>query len=382
MEYRTFGKLGFECSRFGLGCMRLPMVVQPDGTKNDADIDEPKAIELIRYAIDNGVTYVDTANGYHGGNSKIVLGKALRDGYRERVKLATKLPPWNTNAPADMQKLLDTNLEHLQTDYLDFYLVHALDKKNWEKMNGFGVREFFDKKIAEGKVRYPAFSFHGELADFKEIIDSYDWAMCQIQFNLLDTDYQAGLEGLRYAASKGVAVVVMEPLKGGKLANVPADVKAKWDSYPVKRSPQEWAFRWLANFPEVTLVLSGSSTLEQLKDSLEIFKSTGVNVMSPEELALVKEVKELYENKVKVGCTNCSYCMPCPAGVNIPRAFELYNNASVFDAYESNRKAYEKMVAKGSAADKCTACGSCEGVCPQTIQVIDKLKELHGYFCK
>lgn len=379
MEYRNFGNLGFEVSRFGLGCMRLPLEVQPDGTFDESKIDEQKAIELIRYAIDNGVNYVDTANGYHGGNSKFVLGKALRDGYRDKVKLATKLPPWSIKEYADLERLLDEHLEALQTDHIDFYLLHSLNRANWDKLRDLGVLKFLDESVAKGKIRYPAFSFHDGLSVFKEIVDSYDWKMCQIQLNLLDVKQQAGVEGLKYAASKGIPVVIMEPLKGGRLAtNIPKDVLAKWDESPIKRSPQSWAFHWLANFPEVTMMLSGSSTLDQLKDSLEIFKTTGPNTMSAEELKLVDEVRELYESKIKVGCTGCNYCMPCPNDVDIPGTFRKYNEAYIYENREQMEKAYAGQLAKGNGADKCIECGQCESVCPQAIEIIQKLKDAHS----
>jgi len=383
MEYRQFGNLGFEVSRFGLGCMRLPLEVQPNGTVDETKIDEIKAIELIRYAIDHGVKYIDTAHGYHGGNSKYVVGKALRDGYREKVKVATKLPPWAVKETADFEKLLDMHLDAIQTDHIDFYLLHSLNRANWERIRDLGVLKFLDESLAKGKIRYPAFSFHGDLETFKEILNSYDWKMCQIQLNFLDINIQAGLEGLRYAASKGIPVVIMEPLKGGKLAtNVPKDILAKWDESPIKRSPQAWAFSWLANMPEVTMMLSGSSTLEQLKDSLEIFENTGVGKMSEEELKLVDEVRELYESKTKVGCTACNYCMPCPAGVHIPDIFRMYNGVSMYETLPPYQKAYNKLLSSSNGADKCVACGNCESVCPQSIEIIEKLKDAHKVLVK
>ncbi len=383
MQYVPFGNLGFEVSRFGLGCMRLPLKIQPDGTTKESDIDEERAIELIRYAIDNGVTYVDTANGYHGGNSKFVLGKALTGGYRQKVKVATKLPPWSVTQYSDFENLLQTHLEALQTDHIDFYLVHGLDKKSWKKMKDLGVLKFLDDCVAKGKIRYPSFSFHDDLETFKEIIDSYHWAMCQIQLNILDVNWQAGLEGLRYAASKGISVVVMEPLKGGKLANnIPGDILAKWDESPVKRSPQSWAFHWLADMPEVTVILSGSSTLEQLKDSLEIFRTAGAKHLSKEELTIVDEVRKMYQSKIKVGCTACNYCMPCPSGVSIPDIFKLYNEESMYNIYKSTQASYMKLVDKENAADRCVECGNCESVCPQSLPIIEKLKEVHGFFNK
>lgn len=380
MQYVEFGNLGFKVSRYGLGCMRLPLELQADGTTSGDKIDEAKAIEMIRYAIDHGVNYVDTAHGYHGGNSKYVLGKALTEGYREKVKVATKLPPWNVKSYEDFEPLLQEHLEALQTDYIDFYLLHALNKDSWTKLKELGVLEFLDKCKEQGKILYPAFSFHGDLETFKEIIDAYDWAMCQIQLNILDTEIQAGLEGLRYAADKGIAVVIMEPLKGGRLAqNIPDDILALWDQSETKRSPQSWAFHWLANMPEVTVVLSGASSLEQLKDSLEIFETVGIGALTSEEVQLVSDVKALYESKIKVGCTGCNYCVPCPLKVEIPRIFTVYNQASMYGELESNQVHYNELVQKANGADQCVACGKCMKVCPQSIHIIDKLQEAHEY---
>lgn len=383
MEYTQFGNLGFKTSRFGLGCMRLPLKVQPDGSTTPSQIDEEKAIELIRYAIDNGVTYVDTAHGYHGGNSKIVLGKALKDGYREKVTVASKIPEGEINSFSDFERILNIHLEALQTDHLDFCLLHGLNKRSWKKMKELGALDFLDKCKAEGKIRFPSFSFHDNLETFKEIIDSYHWSMCQIQLNLLDVNIQAGIKGLKYAASKGIPVVIMEPLKGGKLANnVPKDILAKWDESPIKRSPQSWAFHWVANRPEVATILSGSSTLEQLKDSLEIFNTTGVNTMSKEDLSLVDEIREMYNSKIKIGCTGCNYCMPCPSGVSIPNIFRLYNDAFMYNSFESSKKAYANLILKGNDAKHCLACGKCERICPQSISIIEELKKIHEFFTK
>ena len=380
MQYRKFGNLGFEVSTFGVGCMRLPVKEKPDGSKDYSAIDEPEAIKMIRYAIDHGVNYIDTAYSYHGGNSEIVVGKALKDGYREKVKVATKLPIWHANSYEDFERLLDEQRSKLQIDTVDFYLLHSLSKKSWEKARDMKVLDFLDKAVEAGKIKYPGFSFHDELDVFKKIIDSYDWKMCQIQLNILDEHYQAGVEGLKYAGSKGIPVVIMEPLKGGKLAlNIPKDVQDMWDTAKVKRSPVEWAFRWLYNFPEVTVILSGVSTMEQLKENIEIFDKAEANSMSDEELEIVAKVKELYLSKIKVDCTRCNYCMPCPNGVSIPRIFGLYNDSVMYETVEEYAKQYQNLIKKDEDASKCIECGDCESVCPQNIEIIEKLKEAHEY---
>lgn len=376
MQYRKFGALDFEVSTFGVGCMRLPVMQNPDGSKNYSEIDEAEAIKMIRYAIDHGVNYLDTAYPYHGGNSERLVGKALKDGYREKVKLATKLPVWQTNSYEDFEKILDEQLSKLQTDVIDFYLLHSLSKNTWEKVRDLKVLDFLDKAVAKGKIRYPGFSFHDKLPVFKEIVDSYDWKMCQIQLNILDEHYQAGVEGLKYAGAKGIPVVIMEPLKGGKLAsNIPDDIQAVWNSAKVKRSPVEWAFRWLYNFPEVTVILSGVSTMEQLKQNIEIFDKAIPNSMTDEELEIVAKVKELYKSKIKVDCTRCNYCMPCPSGVSIPGIFGLYNDASMYGTVEEYAEQYKKLIKQNKDASQCVECGSCEAACPQNINIIEKLKE-------
>ena len=375
MEYRAFGNLGFETSRYGLGLMRLPLERQPDGSYDSNHIDEDAAIAMIRHAIDSGVTYVDTAHGYHGGNSKLVLGRALRDGYRERTLVASKLPPWNVEKASDMEDLLDEHLRALQTDHIDFWLLHALSRDTWEKLKGFGVLEHLDRMVEKGKIRFPAFSFHDELDVFKEIIDAYDWKMAQIQYNLLDVGLQAGREGLQYAAAKGIPVVVMEPLKGGRLAgNVPQYILDRWAQADTQRSPQDWAFRWLADQPEVTVVLSGASTMEQLKDSLEIFADTKPGCLTDEERKMVDEVRELYESRIRVDCTACEYCLPCPVGVKIPNIFTAFNNASMYESWDEGRKQYANIVADNGGAELCIECGNCESVCPQHLQIIRDLQ--------
>lgn len=383
MEYRKFGDLGFEVSTFGMGCMRLPLEVQSDGTTDPSNIDEEEAIKMIHHAIDNGVTYLDTAYPYHGGNSEPLLAKALKDGYRAKVKIATKLPVWLADSYEDFERLLDEQLAKLEVESIDFYLLHALSKERWDKAKELGVLDFLDKATESGKIKYPGFSFHDELPVFKEIIDAYDWKMCQIQLNILDEYYQAGVEGMNYAASKGIPLVIMEPLKGGRLAHsVPEDIQKLWDQHETKRSPVEWAFRWLYNFPEVVVILSGVSTMEQLMDNIEIFSKSAPDSMSRDEIELVEKVKELYESKIKVGCTSCNYCMPCPSDVNIPGIFEIYNNQSIYEDFDEFKKQYRGLMDEDKDASQCIECGQCEPECPQHIEIIDKLKEAHEVLAK
>lgn len=380
MQYRKFGKTGFDVSTFGLGCMRLPLKVLADGKTEYGQIDEEKAIEMIRYAINHGVNYVDTAYTYHEENSERVVGKALKDGYRARTMLATKLPVWKAVKAEDFERMLDEQLDKLQTDYIDFYLLHTLNREIWSKAKAMGVLDFLDRVKASGKIKYAGFSFHDQLDVFKEIIDSYDkWDMCQVQFNILDEHKQAGIEGIEYAASRGIPVVIMEPLRGGSLAKVSSDIKAVWDKSGLERSHIEWAFRWICNHPEVTVVLSGVSTMEQLKDNIRIFENALPNSMSEQELAVVKEVQACYKSRIKVGCTGCRYCMPCPSGVDIPGIFGRYDDAMLFDTLEDHRVKYKRgIIGKGKDPSQCVECGHCESVCPQHISIIEKLKEAHS----
>ena len=378
MQYRKMDNLEWKPSALGFGCMRLPII------GNDHDkIDEPQAIEMIRYAIDNGVNYVDTAYGYHGGNSEVVLGKALKDGYRDKVKLATKLPVWLVNTYDDMDRLLNEQLRRLDVDHIDFYLLHSLSLEHWKQITKVDVFGWLDKVHAEGKIGYMGFSFHDNYDLFEEIINAYDhWTFCQIQYNYMDEDFQAGKKGLKYAASKGMGVVVMEPLRGGRLVNnLPPQVIEILNSAPTKRTLADWALQWLWNQPEVSLVLSGMSTMEQVKQNIESANRAGVNTLTQEELDVLTRAKELYRKLMPVPCTGCYYCMPCPSGVNIPGNFEIYNNAHIYGDFERFQKAYFSMN-EGERASACTECGTCEGVCPQGIEITERMAEVRQYFEK
>ncbi len=378
MQYRTIKKLDLSLSTFGIGCMRLPLQQQPDGLKDSSKIDQDEAVRMIRHGIDEGVNYIDTAYPYHGGNSERVVAEALKDGYREKVYLATKLPVWLAKSYDDFDRLLNEQLEKLQTDHIDFYLLHALNAERWEFLKKVNVFKFLDQAKKDGRIRHAGFSFHDQLPLFKEIIDSYSWDMTQIQLNLLDDHYQAGLEGLHYAADRDVMVVIMEPLRGGALAaRIPNDVRDVWNQAETKRTPVEWAFRWLADFKEVSVILSGVSTMEQLQDNLRIFTDAAPGCMNEQEKDLVSQVQALYRSKIRVNCTRCNYCMPCPSGVNIPEVFRLYNNMFLFDDPESSRSQYQKLIKDQSDATQCVECGLCEAACPQSIPIINKLVEAH-----
>jgi len=375
MQYTIFPKINIKVSRFGMGCMRFPKKTNETGK---SITDEQESIKMIQYAIENGVNYFDTAYVYK--DSEATVGKALNGGLREKIFLATKCPVDKVNKREDFDTLLDESLKRLQTGYVDFYLLHGINKNCWENIKKFKLLDKLDNAKKEGKITYKAFSFHDDLELFKEIIDSNSWDMCQIQLNYIGERFQAGVEGLKYAASKGIGVVIMEPLLGGLLAeNVPTDIVEKWGSSGIERTPAEWAFRWLANFPEVTIILSGVSTMEQLKENIKIFEKAFPNSITEKEVEAFKEVKKLYEQKIKVGCTGCSYCMPCPSGVNIPGVLWQHNSAYMNDP-ELLKEGYESWFCHNKMdASQCTECGQCEEKCPQHIAIIDELKAAHEY---
>ena len=370
MKYRSMGKLNIRTSAFGLGCMRFN-----GAASGDSIIDEQKAISLIRQAVDGGVTYLDTAYVYLDKTSEIVLGKALQDGYRDRVTIATKMPAEHVHNRAEMEALLETELKKLQTDHIDFYLMHGIDKEKWEYFKSIGAPEFFDDMKKAGKIRYKCFSFHGPYEEFEYILQDYDWDMVQIQYNFMDINNQAGTKGLELAGKLGIPVVIMEGLLGGRLAKAPDNVQALYDAFPVKRSPVEWGFRWLCNRPEIAVVLSGCNEKEQIDENLRIFDTVEPGIMDEEELQLMDNVREAYLSRTKIGCTGCRYCMPCPNGVNIPGIFSAWNNHSLYNTDLKNDWDLKQIREKDSGADRCIGCGACEAACPQHLGIIDGLQQ-------
>jgi predicted aldo/keto reductase-like oxidoreductase len=374
MLFRNVPKTGDKLSILGFGYMRLP-------TKKGGGIDEERAIRQLRHAIDNGVNYVDTAPAYHFGKSEKILARALADGYREKVRIATKLPPWSVHSQDDMNHILSSQLSTLHTDNIDYYLLHSLTKASWEKMKRLGVLGFLDSAKRDGRINNAGFSFHGDPATFKEIIEEYNWDFCQIQYNYLDEHNQAGTDGLVYAAGKKLAVMIMEPIRGGNLAgNIPDEIKKIWDELPIKRSPAEWALRWVWNHPEVTVVLSGMNDELHIDENLRVAGEALPNSLSPTELTIVDRVRDTYQRLMKVNCTGCGYCMPCPAGVDIPGCFSLYNAHHLFPHDRSARFHYMGrhggLLSNVSYAGLCRQCGKCEKICPQHLPIPDRLREV------
>ncbi len=379
MLYRTMKKNGDKLSILGFGCMRLP--------EKNGKIDEDRASQQLHHAIDNGVNYIDTAMFYHRGTSESFLGRALSGSYRERVKLATKLPYWNAKDRNDMDNLLRAQLSMLKTDHIDYYLIHNLNGPGWKTMQDLGIIDFIERAKRDGRIVNCGFSFHSTLHEFKMIINNYDWDFCQIQYNYLDEQNQAGTEGLEYASSKGLGVIIMEPLRGGILAGkVPPSVQEIWDRVEIRRTPAEWALRWVWNRPEVTVVLSGMNNERHIEENLLIACQALPGSLSNSELDLIRDVVNKYRTIMKVGCTGCRYCMPCPSGVDIPTCFEIYNSGFMMGNRKEAMYNYlgrcTDVLGKDnpSYASLCRQCGLCEKHCPQEIKIRSGLKDVAKEF--
>ncbi len=380
MQYRICGKTNEKVSVLGFGCMRLPLLAGG----NPADIDEEKALPLVRKAIDSGVNYIDTAYPYHGtgmaqpGASEPFVGKLLRDGYREKVHLATKLPSWLVQTRGDMDKLLAEQLARLETDHIDFYLVHSLSIGLWNKLKSLGILEFLDAAKADGRIKHAGFSFHDKGEHFAEIVDCYDWGFCQIQYNYMDEDYQAGLAGLEYAAAKGLGIIIMEPLRGGKLAGtLPDEVVEVFAKLGSSLTPAQLALKWVYNHPAVSLALSGMNTLQQLEENLAVSDIATPNAMTPQELATIDAARRGFLARTKIDCTACGYCMPCPCGVNIPTCIKYYNHFYMFGSKESYY-----FMPDNQKASACTGCGQCAEHCPQGINIPQEMQNIVALFAR
>ncbi len=371
MLTRINQKNGEELSILGFGCMRFPT--------RAGVIDEQRAIKMIHDAIDKGVNYFDTAYIYHAGKSESLLGKALVGGFREKVKIATKLPPFMVKSLGNAKKIFNTQLERLQTDYIDYYLLHMLtDKAGFDRLADMGVLKWIEELKAKGTIRNIGFSFHGAKNDFEQILKAYPWEFCQIQYNYMDENNQATKDGLILANEIGIPVIVMEPLRGGKLVtNLPEDVKKAFADCNRDRSPAEWALRWIWNHPQVNVVLSGMSDEAQVEDNIRIASNAQANSLTAEELSVFDNVKRILHERTKIPCTACGYCMPCPAGVDIPGCFSHYNDKYLISDKGIRLQYYRNLgavAAQPSYASQCKDCGKCESHCPQKISIRSELK--------
>lgn len=368
MIYREFLKGGIFISQLGFGAMRFPTV------KNESDIDTLKTEKMLDYAIDFGVNYIDTAFPYHNGMSEVFLGEYFeKRGNREKIFLATKMPVWKIEKKEDFDFYFDVQLNRLKTNYVDFYLLHSLWKGSWEKIKNLGVLEWLIKKKKENRIKFFGFSFHDEFEVFKEIIDSFDWDFCQIQLNYMDIDYQAGEKGLSYAYNKGIQVIIMEPLKGGKLATPPENVLKIFDNYNIKRSPVEWTLSFLFNKKEILTVLSGMSDINHVIENIEIASKYNIDSLNEEDLKILMKARDEWLNIKSIDCTNCKYCLPCPYGVNIPKNFEIYNYAIRYNDFKEASFEYE-FLNEEERASNCRECGECEEKCPQSLPIRELLK--------
>jgi predicted aldo/keto reductase-like oxidoreductase len=378
MQYRDFGKLGFQVSALGMGCMRLPRIYKEG--QDFAEVDREKAFEMIRYAVEHGINYFDTAYGYHNGTSESVLGEALDNGSRQKVKIATKQPLYAMETQADIRRNLENTLKKLRTDYIDLYLIHNIQSDSWDEVKRRDIIGEFEKFRDEKMIRAVGFSYHGGYSCFAEILEHHPWDMCQVQQNMLDVDREVTQQGIRLAGEKKTALVIMEPLRGGGLANASAPVQAIYDSYPEKRTPAEWAFRQVINHPEVSCILSGMSTLQQLKENIALFSRPDAvpGCLSDRELTILKKAKAAYESVATVPCTACEYCLPCPSGVDIPGIFFRYNSGNMFGSFNQPKRSYLFLKRQKRDAARCIECGACEKKCPQHIDIIRQLKVAHA----
>lgn len=367
MEKRNMEKLGVTTSLLGFGCMRFPVTAE-------GGIDEPEAERMLDRAIAAGVNYIDTAYAYHGGESERVVGRVLKKYDRESYYLATKLPCWKVETKEDVKKLFEEQLEKLQTDYIDFYLMHALDGKSFRRMVELGCVPILEELKSSGKIRYLGFSFHDSYEAFEEILCSRDWDFCQIQINYMDAQEQAGMKGCRLAEERQVPLVVMEPVKGGSLAAFAGDITEKFRAMDPEASTASFALRWVGSLSNVKVVLSGMSSMEQVEDNLKTFSS--FRPLSPEESRGIDEIVALIRSRVQNGCTGCGYCMPCPAGVDIPGNFRVWNTYHMYQNYNMVKGSWERLKGEEKQAGKCVKCGRCEGVCPQKLHIRQDLEKV------
>lgn len=369
MEKRKLENLGIETSLLGFGCMRFPVTA-------DGKIDRAEAERMMDKAIEAGVNYIDTAYPYHDGESEIVVGNVLKKYPRDSFYLATKLPVWFVKSVEDVDRLLNEQLEKLQTEYIDFYLMHAMNKERWDEMLAIGCVERLEQLKAEGKIKYLGFSFHDSYEAFEEMIEYRDWDFAQIQLNYMDAEEQAGVKGYELAVKKGIPLVIMEPIKGGSLAAFAPEIMEKFAALDPEASPASYALRWVGTFPNVKVILSGMTTMEQVEDNLKTFAD--FKPLTQQEQDVIAEVKSILDSRVRNGCTGCRYCMPCPAGVDIPGAFAAWNTYFAYQNFNVVRWNWEEGLGDAHQPKNCIECGQCEAACPQKISIREDLKQVQS----
>lgn len=367
MEYRKLEKLNIKTSLLGFGCMRFPVL-------EDGKIDEKEAEKMIDKAICSGVNYIDTAYPYHNGDSELFVGRVLDKYSRNSYFLATKLPMWKVEKIEDVEEIFNEQLCRLNKEYVDFYLLHAMNREHFEKVKVLGILKVLEKFREQGKIRYIGFSFHDSYDVFEELINYYDWDFCQIQLNYMDTSEQAGLKGYELAESKGIPLVIMEPIKGGTLAMLPQDVVEIFQKELPDASIASWALRWVGSLNNIKVILSGMSTYEQVLDNLKTFDK--FKPLNEVEYACIDKVVKVLTERTKNGCTNCKYCMPCPAGVDIPGNFWLWNNYYKYENLSYIKHKYNSMKSNNVLASLCVKCGKCETMCPQKINIRSDLERV------
>lgn len=371
MEYRMMENINEKVSLLGFGCMRFP-------TNADGTINEAEAFDMIDKAYQAGVNYYDTAYPYHNGDSENMTGRALARYPRDSYYLATKLPIWAVKTIDDVERIFKEQLERLNMEYVDFYLMHALNKERWELIKELKILDYCEKLRAEGKIRFLGFSFHDDYEVFEEIVTSYKWDFCQIQLNYMDRDTQATLKGVELAKSLNIPMVIMEPVKGGSLANLPEDITNMFKAVRPDASTASWALRYVGSIDNIKVILSGMSDMAQVDDNLKTFST--FEPLDEMESEVVEKVAATLHSRVQNGCTGCSYCMPCPAGVNIPGCFSAWNTYHVYENKQDAIRRWTKEIEDAQKAKNCIKCGKCEQVCPQKISIRDDLARLQTEF--